>query len=178
MVRFFRALGEFGLTGALAAVVFFPILWGFMWFLMTVVPWLSEFAGQTQHTAPAPADMAEVRGILYGFYGLAWFGGSSAAWRVLFPSELDRLHEEAFLPEDTSFRSQAFRLITILTGPWWVFAGLLTFRAYLDGSLNVVGYSMDGATTLFSLSIITVAVPLLVHTLLSSFHWVRTGKDT
>jgi hypothetical protein len=59
--------------------------------------------------------------------------GIADAWRELFPGKLDRSIGKVFREiesEDKTGKPQARRLITALTGPWWMFVGFTTFRAY------------------------------------------------
>jgi hypothetical protein len=180
VVKIVRALGIFGQTGAICAIASFPLLWIFIFVIFTALPHLLELLGQ--HSGPPDTmKLYEVKGFVFALYGLSWFGGMADAWRELFPSKLNKSVAKVFREidaEDKTGEPQAKRLITALTGPWWVFVGVTTLGVYAsDVAEPGIKQMIDGATTLFTFSALTLAIPVAAVFVLDTLQWIRTGNE-
>lgn len=179
MVRLLRSLGAFAQIGAVTAFVTFPIMFLFEFALFYLLPWVLSLLGQLEVVPASEEKKLEISEIIRGFYALSWFGGVAAAFRVFFPSELDTLLEKSMSAErddDVTGNAKAQRFLLLLSGPWWIFVGYVVAMTYFgEVHLGLLGYSFDGSMTLFVLSVVTFAVPILVRLMLDAALWVRTG---
>lgn len=103
------------------------------------------------------------------------------AWREVFPSNLDRSIGKVLREidaEDKTGKPHAKRLISALTGPWWMFVGFTTFGVYAaDVAEQGIENMVDGATTLFAFSALTIAIPIAAKLVLDTLQWVKTGSE-
>ncbi len=179
MVRLARALGDFGLGGAIAAIVSYLVLQAFSFLMFDLLPYVLILFDDT-------VDMNEngklwAERLLRSIYGLSWFGGIGMAYETLRPSYTSNVMAEIALDidrRDRSGRPQLLRLINLVWGPVWLLIGCLTLFSYTgQRNLALLGYVFDGKDTLFLLSVMTLGGTLIVLLLFDAARWVVTGVE-
>ncbi|WP_430470274.1 hypothetical protein [Thalassospira lucentensis] len=184
-MRFVEALGFFAFIGAAFGVLGYGLLWFVYFCFAYVVPNLINIF-PPEGISTVSVDVSAPRELLDAIYGFSWFSGLGAIWSVIFPSELDKLSKRIDSKwaklETNSVGNILSRTYIVFVGPWWLFVGYATFRAYSHNGYatinNMIGYEADGKTTLFLLACITLLVPLCAFFLIRILHWIRTGEDS
>ena len=179
MVRLLRGLGTFGQVGAITAIAMFLMVLLSEIVFLYLLPWALSALGQIQGGSVSEEKTSELSEIIRTVYALSWFGGAAAAYKTLFPSELDLILEKSMSgtsDDDVTGNDRVQRFILLLLGPWWILVGYLSADAYFGGvPRSMLGYNFDGSMTLFVLSGFTIAIPIIARVFLDAALWVRTG---